>query len=209
MKKIILFAAVFCSVVVAHAAYDQEFLNAHEWMYDSAMTQYADVDQFNPDAYVTREQAAKFFVAFDRTVMWRDMETMMYCIYSDESSFDPTLAGSIQSACNRNLMRGSDGTFGAQEHLTKAQALTILIRSLQWLQEENVTPRWKNYFTAAQQLKLTKETDVYALNRPLTRYELALLLWRVENPLEDTGNTDEQDLQDIYGLLQELGIQEN
>jgi len=208
MKKIILFALAVGVVSWITYAYDQEFLDAHTWMYTSDMTRYAQVDTFNPDAFVTREQAAKFFVVFDRTVMGRDAETLMYCVYSDETSFDPTLVGAIQSACNRNLMRGYAGIFWARAYLTKSEALTILIRSLQWGQEENVTPWWKNYFAVAQQLKLTKETDVYALNRPLTRYELALLLWRVENPLSDTGSNDEQDLQEIYGLLQELGIQE-
>gem|GEM_PF-5884560 len=80
-------------------------------MYTSDMTRYAQVDTFNPDAFVTREQAAKFFVVFDRTVMGRDAETLMYCVYSDETSFDPTLVGAIQSACNRNLMRGYAGIF--------------------------------------------------------------------------------------------------
>ena len=106
-------------------------------------------------------------------------------------------------------MRGSDGVFGAKEYLTKAQAITILIRSLQGAQEENVTPWWKNYFLAAQEVKLTKEADVYALDRPLTRYELSLLLWRVQNPLEETSSTSEKDLADVYTLLQELGLQQD
>lgn len=105
-------------------------------------------------------------------------------------------------------MRGSDGVFGAKEYLTKAQALTILIRSLQGVKEENTTPWWKNYFLAAQEAKLTKEADVEALDRPLTRYELSLLLWRVQNPLKETPNSNEQDLVEVYGLLQELGLQE-
>jgi hypothetical protein len=190
------------------AAYEQEFVDAHKWMYVNEMTKYPTITQYQPDAWVTREQAAKFFVAFDRTVMGRDAETLMYCVYNDEATFDLTLAGSIQSACNRNLMLGSDGFFGAQNPLTKAQALTILIRSLQWTKEENVTPRWKNYFVAAQEAKLTKDVDVFALDRPLTRYELALLLWRVENPLTDTSVvTDEQDLADLYKILEELGLE--
>lgn len=209
MKKIILFVLAICCVSSITTAYEQEFLDAHQWMYTSDMTRYSQVNQFQPEAWVTREQAAKFFVAFDRTVMDRDMETEMYCVYTDEGIFDATLASAIQSACNRNLMRWSAWVFGAKEYLTKAQALTILIRSLQWTQEENVTPWWKNYFLVAQERKLTKDVDVYALDRPLTRYELALLLWRVEHPLTENWVDDTQDLQEIYGLLQELGIQTN
>lgn len=101
-------------------------------------------------------------------------------------------------------MRGSNDVFGATEYLTKAQALTILIRSIQSDKlDETVTPRWKNYFVAAQEAKLTKETNVYAVDKPLTRYELALLLWRVQNPLPEV--QDEMDT--ILSVLQELGLQ--
>lgn len=92
MKKYIS-ALLVCVLLIGSAfAYDQEFLDAHKWMYTNEMTKYAKVVDFQPDSLVTREQAAKFFVAFDREVMGRDMETMMYCVYSDETLFDSTLA---------------------------------------------------------------------------------------------------------------------
>ncbi len=205
MKKFLLSIALLSVFGGMTFAYEQEFIDAHKWMYVNEMTKFANITEFQPDSYVTREQAAKFFVAFDRVVMWRDAETLMYCVYSDETSFDATLAWSIQSACNRNLMRGSNGVFGATEYLTKAQALTILIRSIQSDKlDETVTPRWKNYFVAAQEAKLTKETNVYAVDKPLTRYELALLLWRVQNPLPEA----QDDMSTIIWVLQELGLQE-
>lgn len=142
MKKIVVILAMvglFCGGVFA---YEQEFIDAHKWMFVNEMTKYPTIADFQPDSYVTREQAAKFFVAFDRVVMDRETETLMYCVYSDESTFDSTLNGAIQSACNRNLMRGADGVFGAKAYLTKAQALTILVRSMQDKQDETVTPWW-------------------------------------------------------------------
>jgi hypothetical protein len=205
MKKFLLSIALLSVFVGTTFAYEQEFIDAHKWMYVSEMTKFATIAEFQPESLVTREQAAKFFVAFDRVVMWRDAETLMYCVYSDETTFDTILAGSIQSACNRNLMRGANGVFGATEYLTKAQALTILIRSIQSDKlDETVTPRWKNYFVAAQEAKLTKETNVYAVDKPLTRYELALLLWRVQNPLPEV----QDDMSTIIWVLQELWLQE-
>jgi hypothetical protein len=204
MKKFLLSIALLSVFGGMTFAYEQEFIDAHKWMYVNEMTKFANITEFQPDSYVTREQAAKFFVAFDRVVMWRDAETLMYCVYSDEATFDATLALSIQSACNRNLMRGSNDVFGATEYLTKAQALTILIRSIQSEKlDETGTPRWKNYFVAAQEAKLTKETNVYAVDKPLTRYELALLLWRVQNPLPEV----QDDMDTILSVLQELGLQ--
>jgi hypothetical protein len=52
--------------------YDQEFVDAHQWMYEYEMTKYAQVADFQPNSWVTREQAAKFFLAFDRVVMGRE-----------------------------------------------------------------------------------------------------------------------------------------
>jgi hypothetical protein len=92
MKKFLLSIAllsVFCGMTFA---YEQEFIDAHKWMYVNEMTKFATIAEFQPDSYVTREQAAKFFVAFDRVVMGRDAETLMYCVYSDEATFDATLA---------------------------------------------------------------------------------------------------------------------
>lgn len=204
MKKILLSIALLSVLGGMTFAYEQEFIDAHKWMYVNEMTKYPTIVDFQPDAFVTREQAAKFFVLFDRVVMGRDMETMMYCVYSDEATFDATLAGSIQSACNRNLMRGANGVFGATDYLTKAQALTILMRSLQSEKlDETVTPRWKNYFVAAQEAKLTKETNVYAVDKPLTRYELALLLYRVQNPLPEV----QDDTAQVIDILKQLGLQ--
>lgn len=184
---------------------DQEFVKAHEWMYTQGMTVYVSIDAYRPDDRVTREQAAKFFVEFDRQIMGRQAETKMYCVYSDEWLFDSTLVGSIQSACNRGLMLWSQWVFWSADPLTKAQALTILIRVLDGVQDETVSPRWKNYYTLAQQKGLTKEKDVWALDRPVTRYELALLLRRVNNPVSDQGEGIE--MNEIFDLLMQLWLQ--
>lgn len=201
MKKIILSMLVMSMLCGGTFAYEQEFIDAHKWMFVSGMTKYPTISEFQPDALVTREQAAKFFVEFDRVVMGRDMETQMYCVYSDENTFDSTLTSAIQSACNRNLMRGTNGTFDANAYLTKAQALAILIRSMDGMKDELIEPWRQNYFTAAQESKLTKETNVYAVDKPLTRYELALLLWRVQNPLPEQ---PQDELSESLEILKQL-----
>jgi len=46
---------------------------------------------------------------------------------------------------------------------------------------EDTLPRWINYYWKAQELGLTNESDPYTLDRPLMRYEMALLLYRARN----------------------------
>jgi hypothetical protein len=69
--------------------------------------------------------------------------------------------------------------------------------------EESVTPRWKNYFDRARWLGLTKELDVRDLDKPVTRYEIALLLYRA---IHGSMDPDLVDLQELEKLLLELGL---
>ncbi|MDP2669999.1 MAG: hypothetical protein Q8O99_03225 [bacterium] len=72
-------------------------------------------------------------------------------------------------------------------------------------QDESTSPRWKSYYSLAFQKGLTKEKDVRALDRPVTRYEIALLLRRVEHSL--SVQEQDGDMSDIIQLLTELGLQ--
>lgn len=169
-------------------------------MYNNAMTKYSSIADFQPESLVTREQAAKFFVAFDRS-LGRDAETEMYCVYSDEAIIDATLMNSVQSACNRKLMLGSAGKFRPTEALTKAQALAVIIRIKLGQKDETGNPRWSMYFTEAKSAGYTKESNVWNLDKPVTRYELALLLRRVDHPIAAT------DMSEVLELLQQFGLQ--
>ncbi|MDP2669997.1 MAG: hypothetical protein Q8O99_03215 [bacterium] len=69
--------------------------------------------------------------------------------------------------------------FGPHDPLTKAQALTVIIRMLDEKQLDESGELWRQaYYDRARELELVKETDVAALDRPVTRYELSLLLYR-------------------------------
>lgn len=103
--------------------------------------------------------------------------------------------------------------FDPQQPLTKAQALTVLVRALVGKQDETGTPRWTEYFRVAQQRGRTKETNVMAVDKYVTRYEALLLQFRargdataltptptntgvVENTSDDTLS---QILQELFG----------
>ena len=65
--------------------------------------------------------------------------------------------------------------------MTKAQALTVFLRIDGTVLDESKNPRWKNAYEVALEKGYTKVTDVMALDKPMTRYEMALLLRRVHN----------------------------
>lgn len=51
--------------------------------------------------------------------------------------------------------------------------------------DETSQPRWINYFTKAQELGLTKETNMTRFQNPVSRYELALILYRFKKIYAD------------------------
>ncbi len=183
---------------------DPEFLQALTWMHSAGMTQYTNADLFRPNDRLMREQAAKFFVGFQQQREGAIDETTMGCDFADITSADSTLQASITLSCQMHLFMGTAGKFQPMQPLTKAQALTVLVRALDGTtMDETWSPRWAGYFNRARALGLTKELDVWALDRPVTRYEIALLLYRAIN---GGINYEQQELDELKQLLLQLGI---
>lgn len=178
---------------------DPEFDSALAWMHENGLTQYQTVDEYRPFDTLTREQAAKFYAEFTKTALGETAEETGECQFNDLDSADQTLDESIVDACQMGLFEGSDGNFMPKQPLTKAQSIAVLIRALDGKKDENVSPWWKNYFTQARELGLTKETDVMALDREVTRYEIGLMLYRASGEKETAEG--EEDIEDILGGL--------
>ena len=103
-------------------------------------------------------------------------------------------------SCQLGIFQGSNGMFFPEASLTKAQFITALVRSVSGMKDENVTPRWKNYHAEAMALGITKETDVFALDKAVSRYEAALMLYRarVDGACEG-GQTLAEILEELFG----------
>lgn len=211
-----LFAGVSAAAIVATQAMtavvygatglnDPEFDAALAWMYETGLTKYNTADAFRPYDTLTREQAAKFYAEFAVKALGMTVTTTVQPDFADLSTADATLRDSIVQSYQLGLFKGTAGNFLPQAPLTKAAALTVLVRALAGTQDENVEPWWSNYFLKAKELGLTKETDVYAIDRSITRYEVALMLYRAAK--DSDGNTgtdggdDGVDLGDLLGDL--------
>lgn len=157
---------------------DDEFISAVKWMHTRGLTTYADAKDFRGEDILTREEAAKFFTQFSMNVLLRIIDMTKYCEFDDLEDADPTLRNALLQSCLLHLFHGSNGKFFPQQQLTKAQALTVLIRALEGNQPEDVEPRWHYYHIRAKELGLTKETNEMLLDMPVSRYEIALLLAR-------------------------------
>jgi hypothetical protein len=213
LKKILLgsLAVVVAAVSLANvptkaAINDAEFTAALSWAYENGLTKYNTEDAFMPYANITREQAAKFMASYTVTNLCDvEAEENEACSFSDINSGDYTLRDYVLLACELGLVRGTGGKFLPTNNLTRAEAFTILSRAMsanasEDAPAEDTTPWYLGHFQAMQTAGITKETDVSAQERSITRYELLLVLYRARMSDAECADTDISDLlEDLFG----------
>ena len=165
----------------------EEIDKALYWMYNNGLTKYDTLSGYRPDDPLLREEAAKIIgQAYDILGYSKEVKNNS-CSFSDADTFDPSLASYIADTCAYWIFRWSNGNFLAHKSLSKAEALTVLIRILEWgLSSEEFNPWWTLYFVKAKNISLTNEADVNSLDRPITRREIALLMYRFKSLVLDT-----------------------
>lgn len=181
---------------------DPEFTEALDRAYDAGMTKFATEKEYQPTGTLTREQAAKMYAVFGMSYLCLAPDTSRACTFSDVNSADPSLQEFLKTSCQLGLFQWSQGKFSPKSPLTKAQALTVLVRALSGSVDETTNPRRKNYFTQAQSLQLTKETNVWAVDKSVTRYESLLLQYRARNKWCNT--TQDNYSPQLLEILQQL-----
>lgn len=196
--------AMSAVVYGASSINDPEFDAALSWMYDNGLTKYDNADAFRPFDNLRRDEAAKFFVNFVTAAKLNVTENAdANCAFTDLATATPDLLGDIEASCKLGLFKGSDGKFMPAATLTKAQAIAVLVRGMVGFKDETVSPWYRNYFETARDLELTKETDVMAIDKNVTRYEMALMLFRAAGGTVagDDDSSDDDDDDGLWDLL--------
>jgi hypothetical protein len=157
---------------------DPEFNKALTWAHSNGMTKFNTETSFMPTNLLTREQGAKFFAEFARNELWIEPDMSRACNFTDINQADPSLVDAIILSCQLWLFQWSNGAFDPQRSLTKAQAVTVLVRALVGKKDENQNPRWNNYFQEASTRGWTKEPNAASLDKPVSRYEVLLMQYR-------------------------------
>lgn len=142
---------------VYKAAYStSEIERAVKWMYDNWLTKYNNVDEFRWYDYLTRQEASKFFSLFAKNILGKKVNNNINVSYSDTKNADPTLQTYIIESSKLWLFQGNDGKFMPFNKLTKAQGITVLIRSIVWYVAESGDRRYSDYYNKAYNAWLTK-----------------------------------------------------
>jgi len=159
---------------------DPELLEAIRWMNDNGLTSYKNIPEYKPFEILNREQAAKILTMFANVFNFTQTETISNaCTFKDASLSDASLVTYIENVCNLGIMQWSDGYFNPKWTITKSQFIAAIIRLFEGKKlDENASPRWKNYFERAQELGMIGPADAVTFDNVITRYEVALFLYR-------------------------------
>ena len=178
---------------------DPELQEAISRMHDNGLTSYTGVEWYKPFAILNREQAAKILYLFGwifHFVTDTDSTIPTECIFSDISTADESLAPYVGKACQANILKWSNGLFSPQATMNKAQFITAMVRMFEGKKlDETVTPRRTNYFQKAQDMWIVSPADLVTFENTITRYEVALFLYRFEvkyQMLQNVNNTGVQ-----------------
>ncbi|NOZ44055.1 MAG: hypothetical protein GXP45_02760 [bacterium] len=152
-------------------------------MYANHLTKYADPEEYRPDDYLRREEAAKIMGRLYATLGYdKTPKTITACAFLDSNQFDPSLADDIQKVCERGLFKGYEGKYMPNQSLTKPQAMAVLMRMFEGkTSNESQNPRWGEYFLKGQAIGVINGADINSYDRPITRKEIALYVFRLKN----------------------------
>ena len=187
-------SSIINNITNTYSSRSDEQIDAIQWMYDNWLTKHNTLQKFLPYNEITRDQASKFFVEFAVKVLWKNKWTIYnYNIFSDIDKADPTLKDYVIYANNMWLFKWSNWKFNPRGKLTKAQALAVAIRMVDWYLDES----WRNVYDVSKGIWQSRYSEyvyraiyLYNLNKwrtysnfeklnkqNITRWEMAILLY--------------------------------
>lgn len=160
-------------------------------MNDNGLTTFKTVQTYEPFGVLTREQSAKILDVFSE-LFWfkKNIPTNnTECNFTDINLADPSLTTHIKNICAMWVLKWSNGKFNPKGTINKAQFITAMIRLFQWGSlVETTNPRWLNYFEQAKQMWIVSASDSITFENSITRYEVALFLYRFKVKYQMLGN---------------------
>lgn len=123
-----------------------------QWMNEQSLTRYDTVSDFRWWDAFTRQQATRFFGELATNVYSKTPDTTKDCSFGDIAKADPSLVQFIIKSCQLGLFNGSKWNFMPEKRLTNAQAVTVMVRLLEWKKLDETWDLWySNYYNVAKE----------------------------------------------------------
>lgn len=160
----------------------EEEQNIVTWAHGLWITKFETVADFNWDALVTREQAAKMIMTtidVSGVQEWMIKQAEWSCVWTDADMIDSSLLPMVTKSCMKGLFKWSNGTFMPKAYLTDTDAMTVMTRAAQ-------------YIPALADVMMRSKFAV--TDKPLTRWELLTRLQGMMNSLQQDEPTLESEV---------------
>lgn len=126
---------------------------AVSWMNQNWLTKFNNPTDFMATKWLRRDEASKFFVQYAKEVLNLIPDTSKTsCNFTDLNQARPDLKDLIKEACQLWLFQWYNWKFMPTQSLTNAQAITVLIRMVDWNKDETQWHFAQKYFEKAQEL---------------------------------------------------------
>ena len=159
-----------------------ELWKAIRWMISQKFTSAKTVEWFKYNNWITRAEAAKFFVTFANLFKKNAIvKGVKECDFSDINNAPADLRLDITTACRYWLLAWSKWKFMPNSKLTNAQAVTVFMRMYGWKKDESWNHYADKYFVDAYKLWLVDGLLMWKqknYEKGATRWDIAVLLYR-------------------------------
>lgn len=115
--------------------WEQKWTDVVTWAYNNGITKFDTVDDFHGNVAITRQQAAKMFMARLQSTNQPFAMPAIYCVFEDEASIDPTLKASVNDVCALGLMKWYKGKFMPNEFIGTDAIKTLAARVVAMMPE--------------------------------------------------------------------------
>lgn len=145
------------------------FTNALLWMYNNDMTMYWKASDYDPFNIMTKEQGAKILSTYRKKFITANRETVV-CNYTDINNSN--LKVYIEDVCNYGIFPNTT-TFDPSYNITKVEFVRAIL-AMQWTVANDSNTQ--TVIEKALEAELITSSDLSTFDKPITRYEVALML---------------------------------
>jgi hypothetical protein len=156
---------------------------AVSWAHDQGLTIYTDASSFKQNFALRRDEAAKFYVTFAKSLGKTEyVVPASQCQFSDLDKAWSDLRAVVVESCRLGIFKGTNGRFRPSENLTDAQAVAVLMRIVDGQQSEvGGSHRADNYYKRANALDILQGIDMTQKNALAARGNVVSVIYNAKD----------------------------
>jgi hypothetical protein len=144
------------------------------------LTIFTNTDQYMPQNWLKRYEAAKMFTNFAKHVLCREqVKTYVNWIYNDIEGVDPTLVPYIKLAYEYGILKWSKWKFRPLDNMTQKEFVAALIRMFT-TQDMDIYGQWNNRDTNYQEaFEHFWLATLVSTSTQINRYEMSKIAYKL------------------------------